>query len=117
MTRRIPADSLLSGLDEHNIGLALSDPISGRLSALVDVADTAGARTNRKELVAALILAATPDADALAGLVTQYRTAYARDTWLVPARAPSVLVFPARKPGPRGRSSRAGARTSEMREL
>ncbi len=35
MTRRTPADAPLRDLPERNVGLALSDPVSARLDALV----------------------------------------------------------------------------------
>ena len=103
MTRRTPADAPLSGLAEHNIGLALSDPLSARLDALVDLVDATGERTNRKELVAALILGTAPESSALAALVRSYRTAEARDTLIDADPSVSMLVFAPRRPGPRKR--------------
>ncbi len=104
MTRRIPADAPLRGLPERNVGLALSDPVSARLDALVALAEGAGERTNRKELVAALIVGADPESGQLVALVRRYRMAVARDTLVTPDDAGSVLVFPTLSPGPRRRS-------------
>lgn len=103
MTRRTPADAPLRGLRERNVGFALSDPVSARLDALVALVEGAGERTNRKELVAALIVGADPGSGYLVALVRRYRTALARDTLLTPDDAPSVLVFPRLSPGPRPR--------------
>jgi len=103
MTRRIPADAPLRGLPERNIGLALSDPVSARLDALVALVESAGERTNRKELVAALIVGADAEIGHLVALVKRYRTARARDTVLTPNEAPSILVFRTIRPGPRRR--------------
>jgi hypothetical protein len=104
MTRRTPASAPLRGLEEHNIGIALSDPLSARLDALVSLVEGSGERTNRKELVAGLILGAPPDGRALAVLVRRYRTAAARDTLIEPDPSVAVLVFPPRSPGPRKRA-------------
>lgn len=103
MTRRTPANAPLRGLVERNVGLALSDPVSARVDALVELVEEAGERTNRKELVAALIVGATPEASRLVALLRRYRSALARDTLLSPDNAPSVLVFPTLHPGPRRR--------------
>lgn len=103
MTRRTPADALLHTLRDHNVGLALSDPISARLDGLVDLVERAAERTNRKELVAALILATEPNGDELAAVVRRYRVAIARDAVLAADPTASVLVFPGRRPGPRPR--------------
>lgn len=104
MTRRTPANAPLRGLDEHNIGIALSDPMSARLDALVDLVEDTGERTNRKELVASLVLGAVPDGATLAALVRRYRTAAARDTLIDPDPSVTVLVFSPRSPGPRRRT-------------
>ena len=104
MTRRIPADAPLRNMRERNVGLALSDPLSARLDALVDVVEATGERTNRKELLSALILGASPDVVDLPALVHRYRIAVARDALIEADPAASVLVFPARGPGPRRRS-------------
>lgn len=103
MSRRTPADAPLSGLEEHNVGLALSDPLSARLDALVDLIEATGERTNRKELVAALILGTAAEGTALAALVRRYRTAQARDTLIRPDPSLSTLDFLPRGPGPRSR--------------
>lgn len=103
MIRRTPAGAPLRGLEERNIGIALSDPLSARLNALVDLVEETGERTNRKELVAALILGAAADGGVLSGLVRRYRTATARDTLLEPDPSVSVLVFRPPPPGPRKR--------------
>ena len=103
MTRRVPAEAPLSGLEERSIGMALSDPLSARLDALVALVEEAGERTNRKELVAALILDATPDRTALAGVLRRYRTATARDTLLEADPSAAALIFRSPSPGPRRR--------------
>src|SRR3954453_7097711 len=61
--------------ENRPVGLALPAPLSHRLDALVELAESAGQNTNRRELVAALILAATESPGELARLVERYRTA------------------------------------------
>ena len=56
--RRIRANAVLRDLAERSIGLSLCDPVSERLAALAEIAESGGERTSRKEIVAALILAA-----------------------------------------------------------
>lgn len=96
-------DAQLSDLEERSVGLALSDPISQRLDALIELAEASGERTNRKELMAALILGAPPDGDALSGLLRRYRIARVRDALLARDESVSAVVFPPRRPGPRRR--------------
>lgn len=103
MTRRTRADVPLSALEEHSVGLALSDPISRRLDTLTELVEVVGERTNRKEMIAALILAAVPDGGELAALLRRYRTARVRDALLDPAAAAELVEFPSRSPGPRRR--------------
>jgi hypothetical protein len=96
-------DDQLSELEERGVGLALSDPISQRLDVLIERAEATGERTNRKELIAALILGASPDGDALSSLLRRYRTARVRDTLLEHDESVSTVVFRQRRPGPRRR--------------
>lgn len=115
MTRRTPADALLSSLPEHNIGMAMTDAISARLDALVELANTAGARTTRKELIASLVLVAVPSSGELAENVHRYRTAQARDTLLEEDRNVAFLTFATQRPGPRGRKPRTPASGADGR--
>ncbi len=103
MKDRIPADKPLSGLDEHSIGMALSEPISARLDDLVALVEDSGDRTNRKELLASLILGATSDGAQLAALVRRYRTAVVRDALIDPDPSLRYVHFAARRPGPKKR--------------
>lgn len=103
MTEAVRADTALADLDERSVGLALVVPLSERLDALVRVVEAFGDRTSRKELVAALILAAPPDGEDLARRVRVYRKALARDALLEPDVAPEHLALELRKPGPRRR--------------
>ncbi len=82
------------------IGIAVPGPLSARLDALVKRAHRSGERTNRKELLAALILAA-PDSEAnLSRLVRRYRRARVADAF-VADEDPAPFLDPAPSRGPR----------------
>ena len=73
-----PADRLRDS-PEDQIGVSVPSPLNARLDALVALANSAGESTSRKEVLAALILAA-PDTGADIGeLVRTYRTASVED--------------------------------------
>lgn len=101
--QRISATTPLRECPESNVGLALSWPISDRLDALVSLAEGGGDRTNRKELLASLILAAPPDGDALIGAVRRYRQSSAGDARLNATDAETEVTVPPLRPGPRPR--------------
>jgi len=105
--RRIRSDAPLRDAPEEGIGLTIPAPLSDRINALVDLVDAAGERTSRKELIAALILAARPLSDELARALRAYRGASVGDASLEANRPDSFELTP-RKPGPRPRPRRAG---------
>ncbi len=107
--RRIRADAALRDLDEHSVGLSFCDPVSERLAGLAEIAESGGERTSRKELVAALILAAPADEAHLSSLLWTYRRATADDARLDGRASGSDLIVPQRHPGRRGTSRRSGA--------
>jgi hypothetical protein len=115
MTRRTPADALLGQLPEYNVGLSLPDVISARLDGLVELANRAGARTSRKELIAALLLVARPRQDELEATVRRYRTTRARDALIRDGKVTTSLAFTPRQPGPRSRTT--GTRTKDSAEM
>lgn len=64
----------LSSYPDIPHGFALSEPVSDRLDAFVQlVADAGGGRTSRRELVAALIATATAVGERLSAMLRQYR--------------------------------------------
>lgn len=103
--RRVDPNSPLRAAPERSIGLSLSDPISARVDALVDLIEQHGERTNRKELIAALILAAAPRPNDIGEAIRGYRRALVRDALLDPTQARSAVQLPPRRPGPRRRAS------------
>src|SRR4051812_33335088 len=89
---------------ERPIGVSIPTPLSKRLDLLVELLDDAGVRAYRKDLVAALILAAPDTEDELAALFVRYRKALARDAALGSQPSADVLAFRPDKPGRRPRA-------------
>lgn len=101
--RKMPASTPLRDSPEQGVGLSLPIAISDRVDALVALTETAGDRTNRKELIASLILAAPALSDKLAAGLRRYRVATVRDALLDPETAHQNISVPVRRPGPRPR--------------
>jgi hypothetical protein len=93
----------LRDAEQTSIGLTVPVPLSQRLDRLVNRAEQAGARVYRKDLVAALILAAPETPDELFQLFTRYRTATAADAALADEPRAQVLRLERPKPGRRPR--------------
>ena len=98
-------DRDLRSFDEDQISVSIPRPLNARLDALVELANRAGENTTRKEVMAALILAAPDDGGALADRVRTYRRARAQDT-VISGYDESYFLNPSRRgPGPRARRS------------
>lgn len=100
----IPPDHRLRDCPERQAGMAWPIPVHARLDELVRIVrDEAGRDTSRKELVAALILSASTDPDALDAAVRRYRLATAREALVEPDLVDdgTVLQLPRPRPGPR----------------
>src|SRR4051812_31799710 len=87
----------LRQVPEFEVGVTIPQVLSNRLDALVATCDAADVPTRRKEVVAALLLAAPQEADALEQVLHDYRHASLDDA-LVEGTPLSALV-----PGQRGR--------------
>ncbi len=107
--RRLSAATPLRDCPEGSVGLSFPLPISDRLDALVSLAEASGERTNRKELVAALILSAPSEGPELAQRLRSYRQASAGDAVLDGQETSAVLTIARRRPGPRPRRQIPGA--------
>jgi hypothetical protein len=77
--------------------------VDRRLDELVAIARDAARDTNRRELLAALVLAFSPDPEHLDKVLKDYRLATARDALIEPAAVEEDNVFhlPKHRPGPR----------------
>src|SRR5436189_194511 len=92
----------LSRVPERAVGVSFPLPVSARLDGLVGQVEAAGNRTSRKELLAALVLAAADDPDSLDDLVRSYRRARVVDAGLA-AGEDEVVTLAANVPGRPGR--------------
>lgn len=101
--RRIFAHVRLRECPEQSIGLALPVPISDRVDSLVALAEAAGERTNRKELIASIILAVAPDGAEITSTLRKYRHATARDALVNLGGKVNTISLRPRRPGPRPR--------------
>ena len=102
----IPGATPLADCPEVTVGLALPSPLSERLDRMVSIAERAGERTSRKELVSSLLLNAPLEGNELSELVRALRLATAQDA--LPGT--SEVVVKARRPGPRSRAQRRSHR-------
>jgi hypothetical protein len=103
----INPETRLSTCPERQITVGLAGPLNERLDRLVELADLKGARTNRKELLAALVLGAPASASTLLEAVITLRTAKARDA-TVSGEPGDVLPFRRHQPGPRRKRGSGG---------
>jgi len=101
----IDPGSDLRSSEERPIGVSVPIPISRRLDELVRLAERAGLRVYRKDLVAALILAASEDPKELSKLILGFRTAKAGDAQVEGQSGATVLQLARPKPGRRPRQS------------
>jgi hypothetical protein len=76
-------------------------PVDERLELLTEIARSAGFPASRKDLVSALILRASESGDDLVALLTDFRSARAKQAEVGTRPDTSVLVERAHKPGPR----------------
>lgn len=96
-------DDPLQRSREFRIGIGVPAPLSARLDGLVELADQEGAKTSRKELLGALLLAAPADRKSLARLVRDYRMANVGAS-LIDGQPEARFLEPDRPaPGPRPR--------------
>lgn len=104
-----PRNSRLVEADPKPLGQRVPEPLHTRVEALCDRVYRSGRRRPAKaDLVAALLLAASTDADELSRHLDYYFSASVQDALLdaPPEQRADVVTFPRRRPGPR--SGRAG---------
>jgi hypothetical protein len=101
--RRIDPKSDLWDAEERPIGISVPIPISRRLDQLVTLAEGTGIRVYRKDVIAALVLAASDDPEDLSKLLHRCRTAKAGEAQVKGASTAMVLELDRPKPGRRPR--------------
>jgi hypothetical protein len=110
MARRRSMDRLdlsekLIEAEETNAAVDWPVAIHHRVDELVALAVAEGERTTRKELVAALVLAAPESGEDLGKLLRSYRKGVARDALINVSKGENVVEL--RRPGPGPRVRRA----------
>ena len=103
----IPLNSPLPRSPDRSVGLVLPVVLSDRLDKLVMIAEQHGERTSRREVVAALLLAARPSGHTLSQLIHSYRRADVSAALIGTRADDKAFVVPKSKPGPRPRHDRA----------
>lgn len=98
---QIDSNELLRGSEERQIGVSLPVQVSRRLDRLVDLAADGGLRAYRKDVVAALILAAEEDSSVLSDLLLRFGRARNRDAMVREEQAVPVVHIDRPKPGRR----------------
>jgi hypothetical protein len=86
---------------DKQVGLRLPLAVDQRIDALLARATSAGERTNRKELIAALLATADLSGEELGSLLRRYRTSKVGDVLLDVDSSADVSQLMAHKPGPR----------------
>ena len=102
----IPLATPLPRSPDQSVGLVLPAVLSDRLDRLVMIAEQHGERTSRREIVAALLLAARPSGHTLSELIHSYRRADVSAALIGPRADDKAFVVPKSKPGPRPRHDR-----------
>ena len=97
----VPLGENLSRSRDRQVGMRLPIALDQKLDHLLAAAVGAGERTNRKELVAALIATCELDGAALGEVLRRYRTMTVRDALPESPSDAKVVRLGAQKPGPR----------------
>jgi hypothetical protein len=101
---KIDPNTPLASCPEVPVGTNLPGPINERLDLLITRANEHGARTTRKEALAALILAAPEERQRLFDLIVAFRRANAGSAGLRDSDPGQVLEFRRHPRGPRKRA-------------
>jgi hypothetical protein len=101
-----PAEARLHRCHDVPVGVRVPFPLEERLNQLLQVAEDAGQRTDKTELVAAFLYASPSDVEGLESTLRSYRIASASDALLAPP-ADNVVRLQRRRPGPRRRKAAA----------
>ncbi len=97
-----PGGARLHRCHDVPVGVRWPFPLEQRINELLAMAEEAGEKTNKTELVAAFAYASPSDATSLASVLRSYRIASAADALLAPP-ADNVVRLVRKGPGPRRR--------------
>ena len=99
----VQADERLATSRDRQVSFRLPMALDQRLDALVDRAVDAGERTNRREILSAILYAAAYDGNELGELLRTYRRAQVREA-ILDLDAENVVEFARHAPGPRSKA-------------
>lgn len=99
----VGADQRLDGSPDRQVSFRIPLALDQRLDALVERAVDAGERTNRREVLSALLFAAQANGEDLGALLRKYRRASVGDAVLDVQADDNVIAFARHQPGPRAR--------------
>ncbi|MBN7560202.1 hypothetical protein [Mycobacteroides abscessus] len=91
---------------DKQVGLRIPLAVDQRIDALMSRAIGAGERTNRKELIGALLATFEMSGEELGELLRRYRRAKVYEVLLDVDSSAEVIALVAHKPGPRTRTGR-----------
>ena len=100
---QIAPETPLPSCPERSVGLSLPLPITARIDLLGELAEQAGERTSRKEIVATCILGAPDGAEELVRWLRLYRSSPADSVYPSGAKLEDLLALRPARPGPRPR--------------
>jgi len=107
----LDADSYVVDTPEKSASINWPWAVEVRLEQLLNQAKAAGEKTNRKELVAALVATSKLSDAQLGKMLRRYRTVKVREILSVPADE-NIVPFAKQRPGPRT-SERSRSREPE----
>jgi hypothetical protein len=99
----VDLDTNLARSRDKQAGLRWPIAVDDRLDQLVAAAEGVGERTNRKELLAAIVATSEVDGGALSNCLRRYRTMSVRECLKDQPGDLNVVRLADRKPGPRPR--------------
>jgi hypothetical protein len=99
------ADELVDAAPRRNCGVQWSLPVDARLEQLVRRANAAGERTNRRELLSALVCWFDPDTTDFREMLRRYRTSTVAEVSLSEPDSENVVHIRKYGPGPRRSAS------------
>lgn len=99
----VGADQRLDGSPDRQVSFRIPLALDQRLDALVERAVDAGERTNRREVLSALLFVTQADGDQLGTMLRLFRRASVGEAVLDVQPDDNVLAFSRHQPGPRAR--------------
>lgn len=98
----VPLDANVSRSSDRQIGLRLPVVVDEHVEHLIRLAEDAGERTSRRELISALLATCDLDGQQVRNMIGRYRVMKVAEIRGIPhGDADSVVLLSSRRPGPR----------------